>query len=564
MITSLASAGEDGFESLPDDTELRRAWETTGSKFPSSAQELAKWTKTPPVIFPSSRSLQKKNADFQDPRIVYALNERLFIGIAPKTNQAEIISYNYETKEFDFLVVKNFFGKEKRVIEKPPRTQCMSCHQSGGPIFPRSPWKETTITGPVETSSGEKIPASELYTRTVKALGSEKLYGMDLSYFDGAGGLNSSFIDRKVREAQELAQKANVCSQICGGDIRCKSYLIQAALRIDLLTLDEKNEFFLKVDANWPPNGFAYPSSVIPDRNPIDNNFLRLFASSPKKMKLIASQSSDVSAAQTKAIIKILDEPTAINKFGTEVTYEESTSPLGNGFPFRCAVAPGSSGTPGCPKGQELITEIKYELKPGSMGDPLTPRPLVGGIPKTKAREYSADLLSTYRGCIGFNALDSEIVSKYSVAELKKAFEAPAIKDLLREQWPVGRATFIMRLLKALGATTIPECYKASEATKIAPTQLTFLEKVVDRLTAPLSSSKQSPNLFLKYCSQCHGNSGSATSLPLDSSTALKAFGGVKASSVFERIKNKTMPPPNALLQPTQAEREQMLQQLQK
>lgn len=76
------------------------------------------------------------------------LNNRFFAALtsSPDGSQTlEFISWNKRKKAFDFGVIENFNNPSKRkVISDPAKTQqCLTCHKTGGPIFPVAPWSTT-------------------------------------------------------------------------------------------------------------------------------------------------------------------------------------------------------------------------------------------------------------------------------------------------------------------------------------------------------------------------------------------------------------------------------------
>ena len=69
----------------------------------------------------------------------------LFVGYAERSKELEVISWNKDLQKFDFLVVKGYGPGGKPRIENAHKSVCLTCHQGGGPIFPRAPWHESTV-----------------------------------------------------------------------------------------------------------------------------------------------------------------------------------------------------------------------------------------------------------------------------------------------------------------------------------------------------------------------------------------------------------------------------------
>lgn len=114
-------------------------------------------------LFPFGRSLQKprignaiKNP-WKSPREVINLNlkrdphlrrigkiqDRLYCGHVEDLEMLECISWNSEAGRFEFQLVENYKEGQRPVVNYINRSKCLSCHQGGGPIFPRLSWLES-------------------------------------------------------------------------------------------------------------------------------------------------------------------------------------------------------------------------------------------------------------------------------------------------------------------------------------------------------------------------------------------------------------------------------------
>ena len=74
---------------------------------------------------------------------------KLFMGYVPRSKKLEIIAWNQTKKQFDFILIKNYSPNGEPEIVYPKRDKCLSCHQHGGPIFPRFPWTEISSGVPI-------------------------------------------------------------------------------------------------------------------------------------------------------------------------------------------------------------------------------------------------------------------------------------------------------------------------------------------------------------------------------------------------------------------------------
>lgn len=89
---------------------------------------------------------------FEEPRVVFSNSPRLFIGAIPRLDgklELEFLSWNTNRGEYDFGILKD--GK----LVPADRKKCMLCHKTGGPIFPSTPWGNTT--GGVTTFLGHDL-----------------------------------------------------------------------------------------------------------------------------------------------------------------------------------------------------------------------------------------------------------------------------------------------------------------------------------------------------------------------------------------------------------------------
>ena len=76
---------------------------------------------TEPSVVPEERPVFIKN--------------RVSLGHQPKADTIEVISYNEQAGRFEFQVVSDYREGGEPKVEYAKRALCMSCHQSGGPIF---------------------------------------------------------------------------------------------------------------------------------------------------------------------------------------------------------------------------------------------------------------------------------------------------------------------------------------------------------------------------------------------------------------------------------------------
>ena len=232
------------------------------------------------VLIPFSRCLNRDIANphqFSSPRMVIAVDteptavpepspvfikNRLFLGYQPTANALEIISYNESAGRFEFQVVSDYTNDGKPKVEYAPRTLCMSCHQNGGPVFPRAPWGETSSNPDISKQLIEH----------------------------GAGGMDrliypTGNFDRATDQARMFSALQTLWGPMCEGktrsaSIRCRAGLLTLILekhffRITKAFTDSElvSNYFLPIAGvgfieNWP-NGLLIQTADIPDRRPL-------------------------------------------------------------------------------------------------------------------------------------------------------------------------------------------------------------------------------------------------------------------------------------------------------
>ena len=213
-----------------------------------------------PILIPISRSQQRHDASFQDPRRIVGfrafqgnpeqideldMHARLFLGYTEKSKQIEIMSLATGHDTFDFQVIDNYSADGKPVVKHANKKNCISCHQHGGPIFTPRPWAETNFDNnfivtllqhhhPEGTVDG--IPLGQTFRKT--ALDFEAL----------------------VRVAADLLIDNKIWSTQCIGDKRaeCRANMLKNTFSL--------HELAKPVDFMLRPT-FNHALELIPDRN---------------------------------------------------------------------------------------------------------------------------------------------------------------------------------------------------------------------------------------------------------------------------------------------------------
>lgn len=233
------------------------------------------------VLVPMGRSLQRhapRPDYFRFPRAVLALEGepvtrtdhaglvleyRLFIAHQPATETLEVISYNDALGRFEFQVVENYTTNGEARVRPARRAMCMSCHQNGGPIFPGTPWSETSFNVAVANRLAAEIPERN---------------GSLIGIISNDAGI----IDVLAERANYLSAAQLVWRDACGSHT-CRKAMLRALLQYRLSGkasfnvrdalyrhdyVDEITRIWLE---RWP-NGIALASSRIPDRDPFTHD----------------------------------------------------------------------------------------------------------------------------------------------------------------------------------------------------------------------------------------------------------------------------------------------------
>lgn len=246
-----------------------------GGKIPFPPQKLAEdlvalepESKVTAAIIPYGRSLERTATDFRAPRSMFLWQDdasrapfRLFIGYTPNAEQLEVISWNWQKRQYDFLVVTDYAeGKTPRVV-RPPRGLCTTCHQAGTPMFAAVPWAESTFNPIIR----DKVVAE-----------SEDAFSQWLSSLPtppGRIGVQTALLDAQVQNSTRLFQQQRICAEACGGDLECRKGVLLAALFENIqpgtassLPAGWKTKMSTAMRSAWPADDFALNDSIIVDR----------------------------------------------------------------------------------------------------------------------------------------------------------------------------------------------------------------------------------------------------------------------------------------------------------
>ncbi|MEW6055262.1 MAG: hypothetical protein AB1540_01500 [Bdellovibrionota bacterium] len=494
---------------------------------------------------PDGRSLKKKEADYGEPRRIVVLESNAsvppsFVGLVPNAQELEVITWSQKSKRYEFLIVKDYAPGLRPKVIQADRQLCMSCHQAGGPIFTPRPWRETTENKAVETEVKKaRLRAGKKLITVPNA---------EAAIFP-EGKFPGDLIDSNVRIANRALQSVNVCTNLCKNNETCKKQLLYLGLLKEhsldaksIATLDQ--EFAEAVTGLWPSDNFSYPSSVLPDRDPLLDR-----AEGPtvflKALKDRSNKTHNFSNPPTEEQLKPYLE-----------TYNEETAGVFSDDPKLSTIT--ISGT---------AAQI--------LADPKTPRPKVSSLVREKA---ASKLLHLLNSCFGFSDADFRYLNTLEPDEVKKIIlknpDEKSMKAILESWPPIGRKVmnFVrVSALKLRGTAANPEVCETD-----TPKKLT-VQRIMDAIE---DSSKRRETIkfiegqFQKYCAQCHGGKDSDMPLPLESFEKMRNYttedlrpddrGMARKLKVVDRLRgiDGRMPPGNADVLPTPEETEEMIEAL--
>lgn len=259
------------------------------------------------TMVPMGRSLQAPSTDFAHPRILFAFSpspdsagsrqdyqdlvDRIFVSYSELQNKLEIISWNNFEGRFNFEEVRNYIpgpGQEQEFIRETQvvangftvRQMCMTCHQSGGPIYADKPWSESSSS--FGSHGGEKSP---IVKKIEAALNSNLYLGLEVDLKDSNGKrpLIGGKIHAVVKSAHSsLLNARRVAGQGCGQSHRCQQAFLKSVIQLakDGYYDDSENHFFMMIPFRdqlapmiqidrLPSHHFGYPSHTLLDFNPL-------------------------------------------------------------------------------------------------------------------------------------------------------------------------------------------------------------------------------------------------------------------------------------------------------
>ncbi len=508
------------------------------------------------LFVPEGRSLVRNSANIQSPRIIVAPFESsvvsnmsteatkkfnayydkgyrstdLYVGFAPKNGAMEVISYNPTTKKYDFLIVENYGpGKTPRIVSN--ESLCITCHQNKGPIFSRFPWTEVGL-GPENASKASGTPTENPVLNGMKKYGNE-FEGIPLNevqigtHTSRFGFSDIAIFNINTRRANHNLIKAKFCEILCkSDDFDCQRNIFKNLKKFT------PNDFNFK-EFDKKMSELTIASSVIPD---IDPKTKKVF------IPIYTKGMIDTSSASGKLREQKFEDEYARRNSAPKTSYESIYYEDDTSFETNLL---------------DMSTGVVNDQK----GDPSFKRPESDYVLETRKRYTNAkdqkekfEVLVTSCFNLDLHFKTNAPLSNPDIDQLQSyAGDLSTANDnVLRNlRWPnIDRINSPkIKREDCIGKEGIP-------VVKIGT-----LGPVVEKLKD--DTKNHGSGLFQKYCSQCHAPEVGFITLPLNSmenmSNYVPTFNKITPMGPQERLEKKIMPPDHAEIQPTDAERQEMI-----
>lgn len=278
-------------------------------------------------LIPFGRSLHAGSTDFSHPRVLFAytpskytsgfrmdyqdLVDRLFVSYSEVQNSLEVISWNNFEGRYNFESVKNFIPspdhpqillKDSTVLANgfTQRQLCMTCHQSGAPLYADKPWSESSASFGINSYQKSAIAA-----KIEESLQSKTYLGLVIDPTDANGNRSAAAgeIHLVIKAANSALMNARrIAKQSCGNNLACREQYLTTVLNlartpyyentdtyfVTMLPYRDELQKYINIH-QWPSHEFSYANPTLPDRNPLikpaQMDYIRL--SPTKKRELI-------------------------------------------------------------------------------------------------------------------------------------------------------------------------------------------------------------------------------------------------------------------------------------
>lgn len=386
----------------------------------------------------------------------------------------------------------------------PNRTTCTRCHQNEGPIFSEFPW--------METSFGEG--RGEIHLPYV-----QKIAGVDRATFSRGG----FFFDGAVRSAFLTLQLVDMCKDLCGEDLNCRSLVLMNSMMAKLSPYPTTqfykkiyNEFADQFTARAPKEMYSRPSSILPDRDPqLD----------PKRGGA-GPQTLSYSEMPQRQFGSRENIPTLRSPWrGIQGPLDPQTKrPSVSALEFR----------KGIPSTGDVVGRTLTNLAEACFDLPLF-------VPAFGTPRYQTEYLPALQG------LNPELLSRHPL------FQQAIVN------WPPNSELATKILVDTFGIQPLDR-----QTPQVSGNGLSYT-LASEMLPANIDPA-QPQSLFVKHCSECHSQENSGLGmgyvLPLESLVLLKAYNTKRDGIISRYLESLKMPPSDASQILTSPERHQMIKVL--
>lgn len=510
---------------------------------------------TKPFLFiPHGRSVQKNHTDVLAPRHVGMLTNwssdtvalpPTFFGYAARAHQAEILAWDTNLKKYKpFLITNLGYGRKPR-IEKPDPAFCMKCHQHNlAPIFASSQWREVLVPSLINQTRFEAH---------LKPLRQDN-------------ELNPFQLDSEVRTANAMAQAGRLCTDLCGSDTQCRKglLLLTATLlgnRLDNSLSSQQIDLLQRLSLSmikkkWPTDGFSYPSSVLPDRDPSQREpfFTSIQIQDRKQLR--------VDLARLVGLPTVSHQIPDLADSHEPLDYNETLAPI---IPIV---------TPVSPEGF-LLKPVSGSAAEAAL-DPRTRRPRVSSLSLHllhRSLGFSVDGLNFAGICFNLNDHEqNQFLSLPLITVARAILTNPKIESLLTQQWPPAKTRLLSEIQKEkvltsdlarvekIAKSTITETGDSPTVVPSVAPQNTPIHRMDDATEQHLSTqlrldSPRALGLLHKYCASCHVDDqtfGMAPSIAFESPAELRKWG----PRIIRSLRNYQMPDTSFGATPLPSDRE--------
>lgn len=304
---ALALLALPGFSQTPQ--SLGQLLKNNGGKLPTPFEKLmqaAGGDQSNVILVPRGRSLVADKTDYKAPRILFNPSSttdenpaRLIIGYTPGTDSMEIMTWNPDKKEYDFVEVNNYSKPQQQKLSRSHEGKCTTCHTDTRLLFPPAPWGETLDSRPAKAANLETRPR-DVPVKIADALkgapGYPNYFGIDLEKYKTASSKNVSNFFNSISRSEQGRRNREVCDLMCQSgnaddDRACRKQILKASLRTLLgddpskstsAVAPKKPKQDPQVNALIEKEGTRLSGSpvrannfLIPERDPETNEFFR-------------------------------------------------------------------------------------------------------------------------------------------------------------------------------------------------------------------------------------------------------------------------------------------------